>query len=103
MKALDALNDIKLETTEDYYISGEYFNTHQRHLALYFYDRCYVVIHNTKVIGLFPEWEYDLEKIKNNFENEEYKNEIKIYNPLQKSKDTTIRYRNNLKDKEEKR
>ena len=99
----ELLKDIKLETTEDYYISGEYFNTHQRQLALYFYNRCYVVIYNKKVIGLFPEWEYDLEKIKNNFENEDYKNEIKIYSPQQKSKDNIISYRNNLKDKEEKR
>ena len=94
---------VKLETTEDYYISGEFFNTHQRQLALYLYNRCYVVIHNKKVIGLFPEWEYDLEKIKNSFENEDYKNEIKIYSPQQNCKDTIISYRNNLKDKEEKR
>ena len=99
----ELLKDVKLETTEDYYITGELFNAHQRHLALYFYDRCYVVIHNKKVIGLFPEWEYDLEKIKNNFENEDYKNEIKIYSPLQKGKDITISYINRLRDKEEKR
>ena len=97
----ELLKDVKLETTEDYYISGEYFNTHQRQLALYFYNRCYVVIYNKKVIGLFPEWEYDLEKIKNNFENEDYKNEIKIYSPLQKSKDTSINYINRLRNKEE--
>ena len=97
----ELLKDVKLETTEDYYISGEYFNTHQRQLALYFYDRCYVVIHNKKVIGLFPEWEYDLEKIKNIYENEDYKNKIKIYSPLQKGKDTTISYINKLRDKEE--
>ena len=99
----ELLKDVKLETTEDYYITGAFFNAHQRHLALYFYDRCYVVIHNKKVIGLFPEWEYDLEKIKNNFENEDYKNEIKIYSPLQKGKDITISYINRLRDKEEKR
>ena len=101
MKALELLKDVKLQTTEDYYITGNFFNTHQKQLALYFYDRCYIVIHNKKVIGLFPEWEYDLEKIKNNFENEDYKNEIKIYSPQQKSTDTIITYRNNLKDKEE--
>ena len=92
---------VKLETTEDYYITGEFFNAHQRQLALYLYNRCYIAIYNKKVIGFFPEWEYDLEKIKNNFENEDYKNEIKIYSPQQKSKDTIIRYRNNLKDKKE--
>ena len=101
MKALDALNDIKLETTEDYYITCEFFNTHQRQLALYLYNRCYIAIYNKKVIGFFPEWEYDLEKIKNSFENEDYKKEIKIYSPLQKGKDTTISYINRLKDKEE--
>ena len=100
MKVLEALKDVKLETTEDYYITGEFFNTHQRQLALYFYNRCYIVIHNKKVIGLFPEWEYDLEKIKNNFENEDYKDEIKIYSPKQKSNDTNITYRNTLKDRE---
>ena len=101
MKVLEILNDMKLETTEDYYITGNFFNAHQRQLALYLYNRCYVAIHNKKVIGIFPEWEYDLEKIKNNFENEDYKNEIKIYSPKQKSKDTIITYRNNLNHKEE--
>ena len=99
MEALDILNDIKLETTEDYYITGNFFNAHQRQLALYLYNRSYIVIHNKKVIGFFPEWEYDLEKIKNSFENEDYKNEIKIYSPKQKSKDTIITYRNNLNHK----
>ena len=93
--------DIKLETTEDYYITCEFFNTHQRQLALYLYNRCYIAIYNKKVIGFFPEWEYDLEKIKNSFENEDYKNEIKIYSPKQKSKDTIITYRNNLNHNEE--
>ena len=97
----EIFKDVKLQTIDDYFITDSFFNTYQRHLALYFYDRCYVVIHNKKVIGLFPEWEYDLEKIKNNFENEDYKNEIKIYSPLQKGKDTIISYINNLKDKEE--
>jgi hypothetical protein len=97
----DLLKDVKLQTIDDYFITDSFFNTYQRHLALYFYDRCYVVIHNTKVIGLFPEWEYDLEKIKNIYENEDYKNEIKIYSPLQKGKDTTISYINKLRDKEE--
>jgi hypothetical protein len=97
----DLLKDVKLQTIDDYFITDSFFNTYQRHLALYFYDRCYVVIHNKKVIGLFPEWEYDLEKIKNNFENEDYKNEIKIYSPLQKSKDTSINYINRLRNKEE--
>ena len=101
MKVLELLKDVKLETIEDYYITGNFFNAHQRQLALYLYNRCYVAIHNKKVIGIFPEWEYDLEKIKNNFENEDYKNEIKIYSPKQKSKDHIITYRNNLKDKEE--
>ena len=100
MKVLEALKDVKLETTEDYYITSEFFNTHQRQLALYFYNRCYIVIHNKKVIGLFPEWEYDLEKIKNNFENEDYKDEIKIYSHKQKSNDINITYRNTLKDRE---
>ena len=100
MKVLELLKDVKLETTEDYDISVSFFNTNQRHLALYFYNRCYIVIHNKKVIGLYPEWEYNLEKIKNNFENEDYKNEIKIYSPLQKSKRPIISYRNRLKDKE---
>lgn len=101
MKVLELLKDVKLETTEDYYIAGNFFNAHQRQLALYLYNRCYVAIHNKKVIGIFPEWEYDLEKIKNSFENEDYKNDIKIYSPQQKSKDTIISYRNSLKDKEE--
>lgn len=96
----ELLKDIKLQTIDDYFITDSFFNTYQRHLALYLYNRCYVVIHNKKVIGLFPEWEYDLKKIKNSFENEDYKNEIKIYSPKQKSKDTIITYRNNLKDKE---
>ena len=101
MKVLECLKDVKLETTEDYYISANFFNTHQRELALYLYNRCYIAIYNKKVIGFFPEQEYDLEKIKNSFENEEYKNEIKIYSPKQKSKDTIITYRNNLNHKEE--
>ena len=101
LKAIELLKDIKLETTEYYYITCEFFNTHQRQLALYLYNRCYIAIYNKKVIGFFPEWEYDLEKIKNSFENEDYKNEIKIYSPKQKSKDTIITYRNNLNHKEE--
>jgi dipeptidase len=97
----ELLKDANLVSAEDHYILGNFFNTQQMNLAYYLYNRCYIVIRNKEVIGLFPEWEYDLEKVKKNFENEDYKNEIKIYSPLQKGKDTTISYINKLRDKEE--
>ena len=56
---------------------------------------------NTLIINLKNRASISLEEIKNSFENEDYKNEIKIYSPIQKSKDTNINYRNRLKDKEE--
>jgi hypothetical protein len=97
----ELLKDASLASAEDHYILGNFFNTHQRNLAYYLYNRCYIVIRNKEVIGLFPEWEYDLEKVKKNFENEDYKNEIRIITPKQTGKDTIVKYKERLKDKEE--
>lgn len=94
----ELLKDVKPATMEDHYILGNFFNKHQMNLAYYLFDRCYIVIHNKEVIGLFPEWKYDLEKVKKDFENEEYKNEIKIYSPRQEAEGTIIKYRSILKD-----
>jgi hypothetical protein len=96
----ELLKDANLASAEDHYILGNFFNTHQMNLAYYLYNRCYIVIRNKEVIGLFPEWEYDLEKVKKNFENEDYKNEIRIITPKQTGKDTIVKYKERLKDKE---
>jgi hypothetical protein len=99
----ELLKDANLASAEDHYILGNFFNTHQMNLAYYLFNRCYIVIHNKEVIGLFPEWEYDLEKVKKNFENEDYKNEIRIISPKQILEGTIITtYMNILKDKEKK-
>lgn len=60
-------------------------------LASYLLNRCYVVFHNNKILGVYPKWDYTVESIRDIFKDEQFKDEIRItmyYKVVNDEKDT---------------
>ena len=67
-----------LMTSHEYTELGLYFQKNMLNLAGYLINRCYVVFHNNKILGVYPKWDYTVESIKDIFKDELFKDEIRI-------------------------
>jgi hypothetical protein len=67
-----------LMTTIEYTELGIYLQKNMNNLAAYLLNRCYVVFHKNKILGVYPKWDYTVESITDIFKNEPFKDEIRI-------------------------
>ena len=63
---------------DEYIELGRYLERNTLNLAGYLLNRCYVVFHNNKILGVYPKWDYTVESIKDIFKDELFKDEIRI-------------------------
>ena len=80
-----------LMTTLEYTELGIYLQKNMLNLAGYLLNRCYVVFHNNKILGVYPKWDYSVESIRDIFKDEPFKDEIRItmyYKVVNDEKDT---------------
>ena len=67
-----------LMTTLEYTELGIYLQKNMLNLASYLLNRCYVVFHNNKILGIYPNWDYTVESIRDIFKDKPFKDEIRI-------------------------
>ena len=72
----------QLQTEKDYQTATRFFGLNKEHLARYLYDRCYIVILRDNVLGIFPNWEYNIEDIRGVYKTNAFKNELIILSPM---------------------
>ena len=80
-----------LMTTLEYTELGIYLQKNMLSLASYLLNRCYVVFHNNKILGVYPKWDYTVESIRDIFKDEPFKDEMRItmyYKVVNDGKDT---------------
>ena len=68
----------KLMNMNEYTELGLYFQKNMLNLAGHLLNRCYVVFHNNKILGVYPKWDYTVESIRDIFKDEPFKDEIRI-------------------------
>lgn len=73
----------QLQTEKDYNTATRFFHSNKEHLARYLYDRCYIVILRDNVLGIFPNWEYTIEDIREVYKTNAFKNELIILSPIE--------------------
>ena len=73
----------QLQTGKDYQTAERFFYSNKEHLARYLYNRCYIVILRDNVLGIFPNWEYNIEDIREIYKSEAFKNELIILSPVE--------------------
>lgn len=73
----------QLQTEKDYNTASRFFDSNKEHLARYLYDRCYIVILRGNVLGIFPNWEYTIEDIREVYKTNTFKNELIILSPIE--------------------
>ena len=74
---------IQIQTEKDYNTATRFFDSNKEYLARYLYDRCYIVILRDNVLGIFPNWKYNIEDIGEIYKANAFKNELIILSPVE--------------------
>ena len=80
----------QLQTEKDYNTATRFFHSNKEHLARYLYDRCFIVILRDNVLGIFPNWEYTIEDIREVYKMNTFKNELIILSPIEAFEGTDL-------------
>ena len=73
----------QVQTEKDYQTASRFFYSNKEHLARYLYDRCFIVILRDNVLGIFPNWEYTIEDIREVYKTDIFREELIILSPIE--------------------